>query len=98
MAIFFTYVSIAGVARHTVAAVVDCFRNVSPAAWLNKNIAVRKKASAVTERQKKDGECVKMKKPWMMHLQHLIPAMLRLLGIRILLVSAADFVENQEEL
>lgn len=91
------YVSIAGVVRHTVAMCADRLQNINPGVWHNKNIAVRKRASAVIERQKKDGECVKTKKPWMMHLQHLIPAMLRLYENQELLLSAADFVENQDE-
>lgn len=72
--------------------------SASPADVRNENIVAQKRANSATGRPNEDGECAKVKKSWMIHLQHLIMAMLQSFRTQKFLLSVAGFVEKQDTL
>jgi hypothetical protein len=76
------YVSIAGVVRPIAAILAGRLLSQIPTANPNKNIARHKRAKNVTARQNGGDDYGRIKKPWMMHLQHPITTMLLSAQIR----------------
>jgi len=72
--------------------------SVGPADARNENIAVRKRADSATGRRNEGGGYARVKKSRMIHLQHLMVAMLQSFRTQNVLSSAAGFVEKQDAL
>lgn len=71
------YVSIAGVAKLIAVILADKLLNPSLAVKPSKNTARHKRVKRATARPNEDGGCARVKKPWMIHLQHPMSTMLK---------------------
>ncbi len=59
--------------------------------WHSKNIAKQQRAGRPTGKRKEGEECKTLKKPWLIHLQHLLLSMIDYLKITRLLFLVAIF-------
>jgi hypothetical protein len=63
--------------------------------WHRKNIAKQQKAGRSTGKRKEGEECTILKKPWLIHLQHLLLRMIEYLTITRLAVLVASFAAKK---
>jgi len=71
----------AGEGRPTVVIPVGTIPSEKPTVWPSKDIAGQQKAGRPTDKRKEDEGCKYLKKPWLMHLQHLHLGMIDYLKI-----------------
>lgn len=67
--------------RPTVVILVAIIPSEKPTVWPSKDIAGQQKAGRPTGKRKEDEGCKFLKKPWLMHLQHLYRGMIGYLKI-----------------
>lgn len=81
MAEVFIYATAAGGDTPTVVILVAIIPSEKPTVWPSKDIARQQKAGRPTGKRKEDDGCKFLKKPWLMHLQHLYRDMVGYLKI-----------------
>lgn len=95
MAEVFISARAAGGDRHTVVILVAIIPSEKPTVWPSKDIAGQQKAGRPTEKRKESEGCKFLKKPWLMHLQHLHTNMIGYLKItKLLSLVAISAVEK----
>ena len=91
MAEVFISAGAAGGDRPTVVILVDGIPSEKPTVWHSKDIAKQPKAGRPIDKRKGDEECKTLKKPWLIHLQHLLLSMVNHLVITRLSFLVAIF-------
>ncbi len=92
MAEVFISAGAAGGDRPTVVILVDGIPSEKSTVWPSKDIDKQQKAGRPTDKGKEGEGCKFLKKPWLMHLQHLHPGMIGYLKITRLLSLVVIFV------